>query len=195
MFPPLYSAGDCRYGCGRHVGSNRIEAMHHEIFGRSGLQCPGWATIIRTLAVLVMFAIPGISQSEKTPLLDVQRLMTVSEFRQAGLQKLSAEELDALNVWLSRFAVKLFSSASTAADSSTPASVPAIVETQIEGEFEGWSGDTIFKLANGQIWQQSSYAYSYHYAYRPKVLIYKSGAVYLMKVDGVDNTIQVKRLK
>ncbi len=53
----------------------------------------------------------------------------------------------------------------------------------------------MFKLANGQIWQQSSYAYTYHYAYRPKVLIYKAGAVYQMKVDGVDDAIQVKRLK
>ena len=50
-----------------------------------------------------------------------------------------------------------------------------IVESHIQGEFEGWSGDTIFALDNGQLWQQSSYAYMYHYAYRPKVTIIKSG--------------------
>ena len=65
----------------------------------------------------------------------------------------------------------------------------------MDDEFQGWDGETIFKLANGQIWQQASYAYTYHYAYRPKVIIYKSGTVYRMKVDGVESTIQVKRIK
>lgn len=161
-----------------------------------GMPLPRWTTISRALAILGICALSAIPQGGKAPpLLDVQKLMSVSEFREAGLQKLSAEEIDALNAWLSRFAVKLYGSASSTTDDSTTASAPAVIETQIEGEFEGWSGDTIFKLANGQIWQQSSYAYTYHYAYRPKVLIYKTGAVYQMKVDGVGDAIQVKRLK
>lgn len=69
------------------------------------------------------------------------------------------------------------------------------IDSKIDGEFTGWTGKTIFELANGQIWQQSSYAYTYHYAYNPKVLIYKDGLVYKMKVDGVDSTIQVKQIK
>jgi len=72
---------------------------------------------------------------------------------------------------------------------------PSVIETRIDGDFEGWEGETIFKLTNGQIWQQFSYAYTYHYAYSPEVLIYRSGAAYKMKVDGVDNTIFVVRLK
>jgi hypothetical protein len=120
--------------------------------------------------------------------------MSVSEFRQSGLQKLSSEEINALNGWLSRFAVRL-SEAVSASETSSMQPAPIVFETQIEGEFEGWDGETVFKLANGQIWQQSSFAYIYHYAYRPKVLIYKSGAIYKMKVDGVGDAIQVKRLK
>ena len=49
-----------------------------------------------------------------------------------------------------------------------------VIESQIDGEFEGWEGDTMFKLVNGQIWQQSSYAYTYSYAYMPDVMIYPS---------------------
>lgn len=71
----------------------------------------------------------------------------------------------------------------------------SIVESQMAAEFTGWTGSTVFQLANGQIWQQSSYAYTYHYAYRPKVLIYKSGMIYKMKVDGVAGEIAVTRLK
>ena len=72
---------------------------------------------------------------------------------------------------------------------------PDFIESTIEGEFNGWEGETIFKLSNGQIWQQVSYAYTYHYSYRPKVFIIKTHGAYKMKVDGVSGTIFVKRLK
>lgn len=69
------------------------------------------------------------------------------------------------------------------------------IESRIDGAFEGWEGDTIFKLMNGQIWQQSSYSYTYHYSYLPEVIIYPSGGLYKMHVDGVDDDIYVIRLK
>src|SRR5665254_16637 len=70
-----------------------------------------------------------------------------------------------------------------------------VVENSIDGTFNGWGGDTIFQLRNGQIWQQSSFDYKYHYAYSPDVTIYQSGSGYKMKVDGVDSTISVTRIK
>lgn len=76
-----------------------------------------------------------------------------------------------------------------------PDVTPSVIESKIDGTFEGWTGDTIFKLSNGQIWQQASYAYTYHYAYSPKVTIYKDGSVYKMMVDGVDSKISVTRIK
>ena len=73
--------------------------------------------------------------------------------------------------------------------------VPAI-ESQIGGEFEGWDGDTVFVLTNGQVWQQSRYAYTYHYAYRPEVLIYPSDAgTCELRVDGISETISVQRIR
>jgi hypothetical protein len=71
----------------------------------------------------------------------------------------------------------------------------SVIETQIAGDFSGWDGETIFKFTNGQIWQQSSYVYIYHYAYRPKVIIFKTGGGYQMQVEGVDSRISVKQLK
>jgi len=70
-----------------------------------------------------------------------------------------------------------------------------VVNTFIKGEFEGWGGETIFLLDNGQIWQQSNYAYIYHYAYRPEVMIIKVSGSWKMKVDGVDEMVDVIRLK
>jgi hypothetical protein len=142
----------------------------------------------------VAVASPSFGQQQA----DVRRVMTVAEFKDAGLDKLTPDEMKALNAWFGRYLVRLYSSVASAPErppASTAVATPDVIETQTDGEFNGWDGETIFKLANGQIWQQDSYAYTYHYAYRPKVLIYKSGATYRMKVDGVTDTISVKRIK
>ncbi|WP_019364960.1 hypothetical protein JQR88_25215 (plasmid) [Pseudomonas luteola] len=69
-----------------------------------------------------------------------------------------------------------------------------VIESQIDGDFEGFEGETIIKLMNGQIWQQSEYLYHYHYSFMPKVLIYKQGGTYKIRVDGVDKSVGVTRL-
>jgi hypothetical protein len=72
---------------------------------------------------------------------------------------------------------------------------PSVIETQVDGEFNGWEGETIVKLMNGQIWQQTEYYYQYHYAYMPKVLVYSGSGGYKMKVEGVEKAVGVQRLK
>lgn len=69
-----------------------------------------------------------------------------------------------------------------------------VIKSKIDGDFEGWEGETIFKLTNGQIWQQDSYDYHYHYSFMPEVLIFKSGSRYQMQVEGIDKTIYVKKI-
>ena len=71
---------------------------------------------------------------------------------------------------------------------------PAI-EAAIDGEVNGWEGETIFKLDNGQIWQQAEYDYNYFYDYNPNVTIYSTTAGCRMKVEGEDETVLVKRIK
>jgi hypothetical protein len=80
---------------------------------------------------------------------------------------------------------------------SRTVAVPAanVVETQVDGEFNGWEGETIVKLMNGQIWKQTEYRYEYHYAYMPKVLVYASGSGFKMKVDGTSQPVGVERLR
>jgi hypothetical protein len=130
----------------------------------------------------------NLDAQNRQPTLDVQQLMSAADFRAAGLHKLSDEEVARLNEWLQQFALTLMSGTSAFG-------TPDVIESQIEGEFEGWDGETIFKLLNGQIWQQASYAYHYHYAYMPEVLIYKTSGGYKMKVEGVDETIYVRRIR
>lgn len=70
-----------------------------------------------------------------------------------------------------------------------------VIETQIFGEFKGWEGETTYKMMNGQVWKQAIYAYMYHYAYNPNVLLYEFKGSWTMKVEDVSETIQVYRLK
>ena len=74
-------------------------------------------------------------------------------------------------------------------------STPDAIESRIEGDFEYWGGETVFKLLNGQIWQQAEYAYKYCYRFMPDVLIFKSGTGDKMTVDGVDGIISVRHLR
>jgi len=72
---------------------------------------------------------------------------------------------------------------------------PDLIEGRIDGEFTGWDGETIFKLDNGQIWQQVTFGFTYTCKFRPKVWIIKAHGAYKMKVDGVSGTIFVRRLR
>lgn len=92
-------------------------------------------------------------------------------------------------------AVALLNASSLPAEDSSGFDDTEVIESYIKGEFKGWDGDTIFILDNGQIWQQSSYAYTYHYAYHPKVIIYKTAGGYKMMVEGASGSIYVRRIK
>jgi hypothetical protein len=108
----------------------------------------------------------------------------------------------ALDAWLNRYtanvvgiiATKEQSAPVPKSDTSSGRCAPAI-ESSINGEFKGWDGETIFKLSNGQIWQQAEYDYMYSYSYSPEVTIYSTQSGCRMKVEDEDETILVKRLK
>lgn len=80
---------------------------------------------------------------------------------------------------------------------STRNSVPArgAMQSNVNGDFEGWEGDTVVILANGQIWKQTDFRYEYHYAFRPTVVVYRDGARYKMFVEGCHDAVAVERLK
>ena len=110
------------------------------------------------IAVLLV----GVSILPQTPVagsgVHIADLMSAIEFRNAGLNKLTPDELLALDSWLNSYLVRVVTKVSRP---SQPAESKAasVIESQIDGEFHGWDGETIFKLTNGQIWQQAEYGY------------------------------------
>ncbi|MFT7286560.1 MAG: hypothetical protein ACI87W_000668 [Halieaceae bacterium] len=93
----------------------------------------------------------------------VQTLMSESEFREAGLGKLSAQELQALDRWLIRYTVGEAPVIRRENAEVREAEKAFNVEASITGDFRGWNGDTIFRLDNEQVWKQrldGRFAYS-----------------------------------
>ncbi len=114
---------------------------------------------------------------------NIEQAMSPEEFRAAGLDKLSNDELVQLNLWLARrgdsgTAAMIAPTPATPAQPSTPAATPVVdngpriraknrqpgtadtvptevdeVNSRLVGYFEGWRKGTIFKLENGQHWR------------------------------------------
>ncbi len=64
------------------------------------------------------------------------------------------------------------------------------MRVQVENDWNGWDGDTIVELSNGQFYRQSEYHYEYMYAYRPQATL--DGGV--LHVDGMSCGVRVDEI-
>jgi len=96
----------------------------------------------------------------------IQQQMTAGEFSAAGLDKLSAAELDALNRWLQQQVQEESSVAVEQAveqareegrqQARKEAAAPREqIQSNIVGEFSGFGRGQRYTLANGQVWEQT----------------------------------------
>lgn len=84
----------------------------------------------------------------------IQKLMTADEFARAGLGKLTPEQVRALDDWLVRYTAGEAYVVQTTSE-EVRAAVPEFrLEARIVPPFSGWSGQTLFRLDNGQVWRQ-----------------------------------------
>jgi hypothetical protein len=104
-------------------------------------------------ALLLTLSASGAAAAGDEGFPGVQALMGEDEFRRAGLHTLNAQQLEVLDAWLLRY---------TAGDAQRLQDTPEVrkAETEFEvvsrivGDFDGWFGDTVFVLEDGQRWQQ-----------------------------------------
>jgi hypothetical protein len=154
-----------------------------------------------TLLAVGFLALSGIVGAQKEALgLKIDDVMTAQELKDSGVSGLTVSQRKALNAWLNRYTENIVnvvnqnSKGTTSRPSVRTDCVPAI-ESTIAGDFNGWEGETIFKLDNGQIWEQAEYDYTYSYSYRPDVTIYSTSGGCRMKVEDEDETILVRRIR
>ena len=158
---------------------------------------------------------------------DFTDLISEEDFHAAGLDKLKPKELERLNQIWQRLQSDPERSVAAAVEelplnteSPAPSSVqqnesleelmgkeqlarrpdertPKEIESRLIGTFSGWKGSTIFRLENGQVWQQRiDGSVKYHKSEGPKVKIVRTlGGGYRLKVEGYRQSCPVKRIE
>lgn len=84
----------------------------------------------------------------------VKALMDEAEFSAAGLDSLTPEQLKALDAWLLRYTAGDAEVLQGANEAVREAQKEYEVVSRLSADFDGWSGDTLFRLENGQVWRQ-----------------------------------------
>jgi hypothetical protein len=162
----------------------------------------------RTLMAVTLLLVPSIVAAQgpmvhhrdtQSPDPDVSllHLMSPDQFAAAGLTRLSQSELQVLSKWVRKHALMVgqLAHGATLAPRETPSESPEVIQSRVAGDFTGWDGSTVFQLANGQVWQQSSFGSLYRFERSPKVTLVATPAGWRLEVEGVPQSIYVRRLR
>jgi hypothetical protein len=119
----------------------------------------------------------------------IQQMMTPEEFRAAGLNKLSPDELQKLDAWLQGYRQvteqKAEKKASARAAKIERTKMDLLV-SRVDGQFNGLTGRTLIRLEDGTVWKQANA----DDRYRAKVTDHPAAAVihgvfgYKMRIEG-----------
>jgi len=150
--------------------------------------------ITKFIVGITMLLVTHVAYSD-AEVADIKNLLTQEKFDQMGLSKLSDRELSVLYEWIKSGEFEepvaekpSIDTVQVALDQSAPKAVDLernqIIKATIKGEFSGWSGKTIFKLSNGQVWRQRIKGKWRYRAESPSVEIKKNFmGYYVMRVD------------
>ena len=69
-----------------------------------------------------------------------------------------------------------------------------ILEDHINGSFDGFEGNRIYQLTNGQTWVQIDTKCQPQYHYMPKVSISEDEGSFFMEVEGLNDSVRVQRI-
>ena len=161
---------------------------------------------IRSLAVALLLICLSPIAGAQTPQPAIEKQMTPEQFKAAGLDKLSADELAHLNAWLGRTLDTQTAKASAETkqriehenrgfltfNSDEP------ITAHISGDFHGFDKGRIYTLDNGQVWQQIDDAELAGVRLTdPEVRIKPAmvGNSWYMSVGKYNSRAQVKRIK
>jgi hypothetical protein len=152
------------------------------------------------LLACVALALPSFASAQPSSTLEER--LSEAQFKAFGLDKLTPAELEGLNGWLrGDIAAKVAEAAPARSDRDLGFRPDPVdrdeVRARLVGDFTGWSGNTIFKLDNGQEWQQiEPGAFSGQRIENAEVTVKpKSFGSWLLVVDYCQCRVAVKRIK
>lgn len=135
------------------------------------------------LAITTSFSLGWLPRSFAADESDrIEQAMTPTEFKAAGLEKLSPDELTKLNAWLQGYREKVVKKAS-AREARTKMQ---LIVSRIDGMFEGASYGTVIPLEDGTSWKVANQGEHYSgHADHPGVAVFKSIFGWKMRIGGI----------
>ena len=167
-------------------------------------------TSLRIPFALLLLAFAPLAWAQQPALTaDVEQQMTAEQFKAAGLDKLSAKELAALNAWLQQ---KVTTETAVAVEKAKEEGRKEVVEKNrgffdfgsaepiesvIVGEFTGFGKGKKYTLQNGQVWEQIEPASLSGVRKTDVSVKIKPGVLgnWFMKIDGYNTQAKVRRIK
>ena len=167
---------------------------------------------IHTVLLAALLLLPASVLAQQAP--PIEQAMTAEEFKAAGLDKLSAEELARLNTWLDRRAEQQTTAAvAAAAEQAREEGRKEVIESNrgffnfgstdpiestMVGEFRGFGQGRKYVLDNGQEWEQidtASLAGVRRTAPKVRITPGMIGNAWYLQIEGYNTRAKVRRVK
>src|SRR5215475_5696633 len=87
---------------------------------------------------------------------DIQQIMSPDEFKAAGLNKLTPDELAKLNAWLQGYRQTTEQAAEKKATARASRTKLDVLVSRVDGTFNGLTGGTVIHLEDGTVWKQAN---------------------------------------
>ena len=137
------------------------------------------------LCVIIGFATP-VGAAREEPPGSIQQMMTPEEFKAAGLNKLSPEELQKLDAWMQGYRQVAEQAGEKKGSARADRTKMDLIVSRVDGTFAGLTGRTVIHLQDGTVWRQANA----DDRFRPKVTDSPAAAVihgifgYKMRIEG-----------
>ena len=136
------------------------------------------------LVIMACLALTSAAQPETSG--SIKEMMSPEEFKAAGLNKLSPDELQKLDAWLQGYRQITEQKAEKTATARAERTKMDVIVSRVDGTFLGLTGRTIIRLEDGTVWKQANA----DDRYRPKNSDHPAAAVmhgvfgYKMRLEG-----------
>jgi hypothetical protein len=87
---------------------------------------------------------------------NIKEMMSPEEFKAAGLNKLSPDELQKLDAWLQGYRQITEQKAEKKATARAERTKMDVLVSRVDGTFSGLTGRTIIRLEDGTVWKQAN---------------------------------------
>ena len=123
--------------------------------------------------------------------------MTPEDFTAAGLDKLSEAERAHLSEWLAHYRAGVTQGPAPARTPEQRAEEREIeIVAKVVPAFTGWSGNTVFRLDNGQVWQQRQVGTLRYNGDDSTVVIFQNFlGGYMLRHNATKRGVGVKQIK